>query len=428
MITIEHEMSLKGTSALTLIIVLSTLLLGMSAVGGQTNETSVKFYLQIYEVSLATDTAQVNLTVTLINLNTTGLALTEPVRAVITDDIDNMEITCNRNYEGYFIGSSGLITWSLGGEMGKGEYFPFENYELKFKLANVLPLLPNMSTVKALSSDSFAYIVGSKKVILAQSFKTENTNAGLLVENYIPQDSLNFTAILSRKVSDSLIWLLVAPTIASYCLLFATLLIVGPKALTNRLAAYVSIFVFASTFLMAIQGYLPLRTSLSIPEVLLENLMIGTIIFAVVSLIKVRSNVEEIARDGSIVFLSLFSFSYIVNHFMPLFPGAAMPVFLWAFAPIVVAVFLIWFSKCLEGTGKPSRDVQLFVSVSVGTGVLAFGFFLLAYYLGAYFALYDTSFAYIAMIGIPFVVMGSVLILLWRRLKRTRAPVVRYVV
>ncbi len=413
-------MKVKLITMTLLVIALSAFFQCVNRGKGQVEKTTeVRFFVEIYDVSLTTDIAQINVTITLSNLNVSGLIASEPVRAVISGDIDTLEILCNRK-EGDFVGSSGLVSWSLGGEMGKGEYFPFERYEVRLRLANVLPLSPNMSTIKIRNLDSFAYVVGPRKVVLSHIFKTEITNVGLLVEDYKPQNTLNFTAYLSRRVSDNLLWLLVAPTIACYCMLFATLLLSGEKALRNRLTAYVSIFVFASTFLMTIQGYLPLRVSLSIPEVLIENLIISTVIFAILSFVKVRTGVQEIARDGSTALFSLFFFSYVTNHFLPLFPRAAQPLFLIALLPIVLAVFGLLFNRCLGLAGKPSSEILLFILSFAGIAALALGLFLLAYYLGAYFALYDVSFVYSVALGTSFVAAGSVLVLCWRHLRKGR--------
>jgi|YelNatPaOPRAMG01_1025707.scaffolds.fasta_scaffold42078_3 hypothetical protein len=91
------------------------------------------FDIQVFDVDLSTDTAEVNISIKFTNLFIEYLQPRENITAIISSKVNLVEIKCNRTAEaGVFVGCSGIVHWYLEGELGKGEYFPFEIYELVF--------------------------------------------------------------------------------------------------------------------------------------------------------------------------------------------------------------------------------------------------------------------------------------------------------
>ncbi|MCJ7770843.1 hypothetical protein MUP37_04610 [Candidatus Bathyarchaeota archaeon] len=397
------------------------MLFSLAHVYGQLeNTTEVKYDVRIDDIDLATDTAQVNITVTISNLNTTGIPPTEPIRAIISGEIDNVQINCTRNIDGDFVGSSGMMPWSLGGELGKGQCFPFEKYELTFQLVNILPLSPNMSMIKARDLDSFAYFEGPKKVVLSHTFTSSPTNVGPRVDMFFQKDSLRAVVFLSRSENESILWLLIAPTIACSYVLISTILPRRRLTLANRLLVYISLLAFGPTFLMAIQSYLPFRASLSIPEVLAENLIISTAIFSALSLLQAQTVLQELIRDTFILFISFFSCSYILVHFEPLFPIAALPVFILAILPYAVAIFGILTYRNCKYLVMLSLDLKHIILGFSGIVLMEIGFFFAATNYGAYLALFDYASNISGIIWLAIGAMGLTLVSLSGCLARLR--------
>jgi hypothetical protein len=176
------------------------------------------------------------------------------------------------NYQG----ESDEITCRLD---GRGETFPFDSYKLSFKVDDIKPWLFNFSLNYA---EVVARFSGEKVYFLCNEWS--NTYSHLLVaekgENYVIFQ-------INRSQSAIIIAVLefLAPIILCYYLLGATLLIDPKKDLEKRLTIYLSIFVFAPTFLFSIREFLPYRSSLAFPEFLLINLIISNIVFMVSSII-----------------------------------------------------------------------------------------------------------------------------------------------
>jgi hypothetical protein len=195
----------------------------VSMVHAQADKTaSVKFDVQILSVDLSTDVVEVNITVRINDLPlTANLTPSEPVRAIVSSDFDHVEISCNET-NGDYEGASGNIDWTLGGEFGKGEYFPFDRYELNFTLANVLPVLPNMTEIEGDRTHSFAYFASSKRMLLARIFDTTQVQERMYVEMSV--NGRTAVVILDRKflpgpiAAPVIFWQLMLPTIACYWL------------------------------------------------------------------------------------------------------------------------------------------------------------------------------------------------------------------
>jgi len=322
------------------------------------------FDIQVHDIDLSTDVAMVNISIKFTNLFIEYLQPRENITAIIVSEINCVEIKCNRtSADGVFVGSSGITSWVLEGKLGKGEYFPFETYELVFRLANILPGEFNMTKIELDSSYSFISFEGTKKFLLARIFEVDE-DGRILLKIALP-DKLTVVALLSRKIGPlrlpSLFWSTTAPTLACFYLLASTLCLFGEKSLENRLLVYVSLFIFSPTFLMAMQEYLPLRASLSIPEVLLVSLLISTSVFTIISLIPVKTTWQELARDGIILFFATFSVTYFLTQLMPSFPASASSTFLYTLVAYGVVAYFIWNYRCATELLKPPRDIMTII-------------------------------------------------------------------
>jgi hypothetical protein len=93
-----------------LVALMVAILFSLPHVYGQPeNRTEVKYGVHIDDIDLATDTAQVNIMVTISNLNTTGIPPKEPKWAIIISEIDNVQIDCTRNIDGDLTSSESIL-------------------------------------------------------------------------------------------------------------------------------------------------------------------------------------------------------------------------------------------------------------------------------------------------------------------------------
>lgn len=146
---------------------------------------------------------------------------------------------------------------------------------------------------------------------------------------YIGPNEVSFT--IQRSTSALLLAILqfLLPIIACYYLLGATLMLGLKERLAERLRIHLSLFVFVPTFLIAIQTFLPYRSSLAFPEFLLVNLIISNTIFGIFSILGYRGspvtserqdNQKEISElknkwdiGASVFSLIVFSLIYIAT-------------------------------------------------------------------------------------------------------------------
>jgi len=176
--------------------------------------------------------------------------------------------------EWFFQGESNLTTWLLE---GIGETFPFDSYLLRFKVTDL-----QYANFSLLSGDHQASFDGPKAYMLRDIWRADDARiptqytkvneVGFVVEK-------NWDARLLTGVQ------LLAPVVVCYYLLGATLMLDPKKDLNGRLRIYLSLFVFASTFLIAVQPLLPYHSSLTFPEFLLTNLTISTAILGIGSIV-----------------------------------------------------------------------------------------------------------------------------------------------
>lgn len=180
-------------------------------------------------------------------------------------------------------GETSEITWFLD---GFGEAFPFDSYRLYFKFGDISIVYDNFY----LRSPAGAVFDGAKSPALVTVWMTDK---GFLPIDYEETKAVCFVVQRTHSAIVVGVLQLLVPVVVCYYLLGATLMLDPKKQLPQRLAIHLSLFVFVPSFFIAIQGFLPCRSSLSLPEFLLTNLIISNTIFGIFSVIGNREALSE---------------------------------------------------------------------------------------------------------------------------------------
>jgi hypothetical protein len=234
--------------------------------------------------------------------------------------------------------------------------------------------------------------------------------------------TLNVTRQTDAYSVPVLFWPLILPTIACFFVLAGTLLLSNKKEDTgNKLTIFLAIFIFAPTFFLGIQSFLPMRSALSIPEVLIENLIISAAVFSIFSCIRTENCWLSFVKDGVMIFLSFVLNSLIFSSPLPSFPTNAQ------FVIIITVLFYsgfavsIWSAKIINALvnrefSRLSIEDRIFLSkwgklkVTLPF-VVAYGFSLLIMSYG--FLLWTWTFGpynIVSVLGIGFGIAGVILL------------------
>ena len=318
----------------------------------ETNEVKVHIDVQVLDVNPSQKTANVNIMVRVNSFpdNITNFTL-------LVGGGGESFITCNnvaQDYRGWFFqGQSNETSWFLE---GSGETYPFDSYNMRFMIMD--SYIPGSShNVSINSVDSQAYFSGPRTMFLNDLWTQNNSlipttwDKGWITQN---QTTTEMDLSIKRTGNSFNIAFLefMLPIIACYYLLVATLLLNPKKHLNERLTIYLAILVFVPTFFIAIQNYLPYRSSLSLPELLLTNLVIGTVIFGVFSIfgkhgwgaisntrfknLTLHHNGWDLVGIG--ICLSLFLLIYYFTLFGKIAPEASFLV-----SYLIIPSYLIWY-------------------------------------------------------------------------------------
>jgi len=190
--------------------------------------------------------------------------------------------------------------WNL---WGIGDNYPFDTYILPFEIST------ENGPLFEISSNSSVHLATTQTI---RDWTSNLAIKGSRLEVQLTRNPLiPFLQFL-------------LPIIACYYLLGATL-ILETRRLSERLRVYLSLFIFAPTFMFTIQKFLPFRLSLALPEFLLTNLLVSTAIFGIFSMIGNRTTTNRnignhrntIRIDIAAAVLSLFIFPvlYVVTMF-----------------------------------------------------------------------------------------------------------------
>lgn len=184
-----------------------------------------------------------------------------------------------RGNEWYYQGESNQTAWLLE---GTGEIFPFDSYNLRFVIFHV-PLIEDNFSLTSEAHKLQAFFSGPEAYYLNDLWFLEN---GLIPISERKPKEVSFSIQRSSNSQALAIIQFLIPIIACYYLLGATLVLDPKKQLAERLRINLSLFVFCPTFFIAIQNFLPYRSSLSFPEFFLTNLMISNTIYGIFSIIE----------------------------------------------------------------------------------------------------------------------------------------------
>jgi len=182
----------------------------------------------------------------------------------------------------HYYGESNQTAWFLH---GPGEAFPFDSYRLYFIIAYISHVGGNFSL-----DQPGALFDGPKCWSLVESWRGD--------EAWIPIDYAETKKVefIIERTNNALLLAaiqFIVPIIVCYYLLGATLMLAPKKQLAQRLAIYLSLFVFVPSFFMGIQTFLPSRSSICLPELLLTNLIISNTLFGIFSIIGNRRASSE---------------------------------------------------------------------------------------------------------------------------------------
>ena len=263
--------NLRFLLILVFLLLISSSSFGLTSVNAQEDENSVEIRLiiQVHRVDTSTKLAEIKVLVDIYNfpLNESNVELRICGGGSLTV---NASQRCQSGSGWEYFGESEVAVWLL---QGSGELFPFDIYTLSFKILRI-GTFENNWAFKPEGHE--AYFDGNQTYILKDLWDTDNALLPLR------RESKEITVGLQRSIESAFISFLkvITPIIACYYLMGASL-ILNPKNLAERLRIYVAVFFFVPAYLLTIQGILPYRNYLSLPEFLLVNLLISTAILCI---------------------------------------------------------------------------------------------------------------------------------------------------
>lgn len=222
---------------------------------------------------------------------------------------------CKTNGDQMYSAESNITTWFL---IGYGESYPFDSYEMYFNLkVESVHFLSDNSSYRVDSNDVFnltrneIFIPDPERRFLRDTWWI--TTSAHSPTSFIVNVQRNWQPPTLK---------LILPIIACFYFLGGTMFI-SRKDLQSRMTAYISLFVFAPVFLMTIQNYLPYRSSLCLPEVLLTLLLTSTATYAVFSmwpedhiLIPIKNSRAEIDGVAVLTAIILFLVIYLISLYL----------------------------------------------------------------------------------------------------------------
>ena len=245
--------------------------------------------------------------------------------------------------EWFYQGESNQTNWVLE---GVGETYPFNSYSLRFKVSNMSLIGSNFTLIPEYVMAGFD---GANFRILRNVWKTETDSILPKAEITSNQVIFSLQKTTNAFVADAIYSLV--PIIACYYLLGGTLILNPRKDLGGRLGIYLSLFVFSSTFLLAIQPSLPFHSSITFPELMLSNLTISTAIFGIFSMVGSKpkepwefSEVTMLRGKWDLFGLTLALIIFLVLYFYTLFGKLNIEssiVFSYIIVPSYMYAFLL---------------------------------------------------------------------------------------
>jgi hypothetical protein len=215
----------------------------------QENVPKVSLEIEVYDINRFEQATEVNITIRCRIFALDNVSESESLHVALGDEVNRVKIQCNRTSSGEYVGSTGLINWVPGGPLARLAYFPFDEYMLIFQVKEISPESFNASSFSSDEISSSAHFNGSRRSSLSEAYVTNSTYD---LKTFFDEDLKSVAVVLEKRLGpfslDFFFWPFVAPTIACYCFLAASLLLSGKEQLSNRLRIFVAIFIFSPTF------------------------------------------------------------------------------------------------------------------------------------------------------------------------------------
>jgi len=276
---------------------------------------NVTFTVEVFNVDDANRQIEVRFQIEIDNFPFNASEVNMWVVGGRSGEIARKEVKCTREMISQsYNGSSNRTVWRI---FGSGENFPFDSYESSFTLAsfysyvikNITTSISEDLTPQAWEDNPFEIektdvsLKGESQGLLMSTWRTGENGE---VHSQIASE--RDVVVQLERNPDKFTLQFILPTIACYYLLGGSVLIErGRSSISSRLEVYIPLFIYAPTFLFAIQDFLPFRLSLSMPEFLLTNLVLSSAFFAFFSMLQFESRILDLFP----VLLSIASFLWL---------------------------------------------------------------------------------------------------------------------
>jgi len=326
----------------------------------------VSFSVYIYDINALTKEANIEIYINLenfpFNASSINLAIIGGFGGCYSEEYIQLTKFIAANW---YFGNSKIIKWYL---LGWGDSYPFDSYELEFIIGPTFSYQIGNATEAVFRTHDYpegsgnasfnvsvvseaATIYGEKQEIIIRDWKTR--------ANAIPISSYLKEGFLFEVKRKPLIPFLefVLPIEVCYYLLGASMFLDRQKP-ADRLRVYITLFIFSSSFFFSIHNFLPPRTSLSIPEFLLINLITSSAIIAVVSLIPTRSELRGELLDSFSLLISSMVFLFIYSS-VYWNVGKAYYIFLLALLGLYLRRLILMFMHVSAFIWRVYRDLRV---------------------------------------------------------------------
>ncbi|MCD6446423.1 hypothetical protein J7L49_06535 [Candidatus Bathyarchaeota archaeon] len=193
---------------------------------------------------------------------------------IIFDGDASAFVKCERFGFDYYWGHTYVDNWPL---KGAGELYPFDSYTLRFVISRQFYFEENQILQTFYPNATFDISLSSPNI-----------------EPLVPYSKYEAARFIIRVQRNSILPILqfLLPILLCFFIIGGSSFIPRSK-LGDRLRVYLSLFVFGPTFLLAIQNFLPQRSSLCIPEIFIVSVLIGTALSAFSSMIPIEKSKEK---------------------------------------------------------------------------------------------------------------------------------------
>ena len=254
------------------------------------------------------------------------------------------EYTTSDSLGKYFEGNSSGSWYYIGA----GELFPFDYYYMEFKVS---PFIDANFTL----GEVIPIFHGQRQKALLDIWETRNSVNEIPYRPYQGEEPGLVLIIRRRWVVPFLGFVL--PIILCYFFLGASLFMDTTARMQEILTVYLSLFIFVPSFFVGIQGFLPYRSLLSIPEILLTNLItslgflgISTMLSGYQRTVRIR-NVELPPEWFSLILALVFFIIYYGYLLLPI-------LLKFASEEIAVVFMLVVFSYVFGIFGFLRRTIR----------------------------------------------------------------------